>query len=86
MTQNIYTGGPAFPHGNHHGQKLPGMNLRDYFAAKVLDRMMSIYYQEYSSDGEPFKMVENLDVSMTALMIAEECYAMADAMLKAREQ
>ena len=27
------TGGPAFPATNHHGHKLEGMTLRDYFAA-----------------------------------------------------
>ena len=29
----IKTGGPAFPHENHHGHKIAGMTLRDYFAA-----------------------------------------------------
>ena len=30
------TGGPAFPAINHHGHKLEGMTLRDYFAAKAM--------------------------------------------------
>jgi hypothetical protein len=30
------TGGPAFPATNHHGHKLEGMTLRDYFAAKTM--------------------------------------------------
>jgi len=30
------TGGPAFPATNHHGHKLEGMTLRDYFAAKAM--------------------------------------------------
>jgi hypothetical protein len=30
------TGGPAFPSTNHHGHKLEGMTLRDYFAAKAM--------------------------------------------------
>ena len=32
MQTNKPTGGPAFPFGNAY----PGMNLRDYFAAKAL--------------------------------------------------
>jgi hypothetical protein len=30
------TGGPAFPATNHHGHKLEGMTLRDYFAAEAM--------------------------------------------------
>lgn len=70
---------PAFP---VHG--LPGMSLRDYFAAKAMQGMMAVYFAEFSGDGEPFKMIENEQVSVTAEMIAEECFAVADAMLKAR--
>jgi hypothetical protein len=34
------TGGPAFPATNHHGHKLEGMTLRDYFAAKAMQGLM----------------------------------------------
>lgn len=27
---------PAFPHTNHHGHKITGMTLRDYFAAQAM--------------------------------------------------
>ena len=32
---------PAFPSVNHHGQKLKGMTLRDYFAAKAMQGFMA---------------------------------------------
>ena len=31
---------PAFPYQNHHGQKLMGMTLRDYFAAKAMQPLI----------------------------------------------
>ena len=71
------TGGPAFPAFEHHpnyGQMLAvgGMTLRDYFAAKAMDgfnRHMVAY--EWGQDV--------MDVA------ARNAYALADAMLKARE-
>ena len=33
---NKDTCGPAFPCVNHYGDKLTGMTLRDYFAAKAM--------------------------------------------------
>jgi len=62
------------------------MTLRDYYAGKALDRMMAVYFAELTADGEKFRMIENDQVSVTAEMIAEECFAMADAMLKVRVQ
>ena len=32
---------PAFPHTNHHGHKITGMTLRDYFAAKAMPVVLS---------------------------------------------
>jgi hypothetical protein len=66
------TGGYAFPHTNHHGHKLEGMTLRDYFAAKA---MQVVLYQCDCFPDEDWRMGVALD-----------SYAMADAMLKAREQ
>jgi hypothetical protein len=40
MEKIIHTGGPAFPATNHHGHKLEGMTLRDYFAAKAMQGLM----------------------------------------------
>ena len=38
-------GGPAFPVTTEHGSvfPLPGMTLRDYFAAKALQGMLGLY-------------------------------------------
>ena len=54
----------AFP--NHRSE---GMELRDYFAAKVLNGLIN-----YSPEPEEHKL------------IAELCYQLADAMMKAREK
>ena len=68
-------GGPAFPQPDmiDDGQLIktgaPGMNLRDYFAAKALQVMLE------KSD----------EWNMTFDDAAEHSYAMADIMLEARE-
>ena len=66
------TGGPAFPgvdYLSQHGKKNPeGMTLRDYFAAKAMQGMLS---------GKL--------INTKTAVIAQDCYAMADAMLKQRE-
>ena len=62
------TGGPAFP--AHHfdlAEGEHGMTLRDYFAAKAMQGMLS---------GKL--------INTKTAVIAQDCYAMADAMLKAR--
>jgi hypothetical protein len=38
---NTNTGGPAFPYENHYGHKLEGMTLRDYFAAKAMQGILT---------------------------------------------
>ena len=64
------TGGTAFPATNHYGHKLTGMTLRDYFAAKAMQAMMTAGYWNWKEPGED----------------SVRCYAMADEMLKARGQ
>lgn len=82
MTTN--TGGPAFPAaqidggcdgiGNKDGVwHFPGMTLRDYFAAKVLQGAM------VNAVGMPDMSDEILEV------FCGQCYRMADHMIKARE-
>jgi hypothetical protein len=68
--RDINTGGPAFPCTNHHGQKLTGMELRDYFAAKALQGFCA------AEDTGNWSRSE----------MAEASYQMADAMLRAREK
>lgn len=68
-------GGPAFPQRDlqphEAGVFYEGLSLRDYFAAQVMDRMISL-----SIDHDGGWSVEN---------VAAGCYNLADAMLKARE-
>ena len=61
---------PAFPCVDHHGYKLTGMNLRDYFAAKAMTGLLTAeLVGEYSNEH-----------------VAEISYRIADAMMKAREE
>lgn len=76
MSTEKKTGGPAFPTDNEH-QTGPhtyhseGMTLRDYFAAKALTGIIA---------SSPNAGSEHIPVA------AKTAYAIADAMLKAREQ
>ncbi len=65
----------AFP--NPHLRDDSGMTLRDYFAAKSITSVMATpWFQHTSSVRGSCEYADEL---------AGECYAMADAMLKARE-
>lgn len=64
----IDNGGPAFPVGSGDMRDPVGMTLRDYFAAKAMQGLLSI-------DLKPD--VENED-------LAEVAYAIADAMIQER--
>ena len=69
----IKTGGPAFP-AHHYGLAVGerGMTLRDYFAAKAMQAIVT---------GMATRQVTLLYSECAALS-----YEMADAMLKEREQ
>jgi hypothetical protein len=69
------TGGPAFPTPTHNLQN-DGMTLRDYFAAKAMQGLFSC---PDWLDGAG----EEVDVPNC---MASAAYAMADAMLKARQK
>jgi hypothetical protein len=62
---------PAFPSTHHNGWGEPekGMTLRDYFAAKAMQGMLS----------------ENSGIRYPTDELAEIAYMVADEMLKARE-
>ena len=69
---------PAFPvpsyvnaSGETHDVSFKGMTLRDYFAAKAMQAEMSKWKDGHENGYEG---------------IAELCYCMADAMMKAREE
>lgn len=70
------TGGHAFPDFLHDG-----MTLRDYFAAKAMqglfDSAIDWFPTGQKADEESLKVFKD---------IAQDSYAMADAMLKAREE
>jgi hypothetical protein len=73
---NTNTGGPAFPTTQENGCNSgePGMTLRDHFAAKALQGILS-------SD----RYVGLIGVNRYEQRTAEDAYKMADAMLKARQ-
>jgi phosphoketolase len=79
MNDKKNTGGPAFPITLHAGEKwtgtgsIDGMTLRDYFAAKAMPMLMEQW---------PIDIFDN-DAQHE---VAQRCYLMADAMIKAREQ
>jgi hypothetical protein len=64
------TGGPAFPHYGGAGWMGPGMTLRDYFAAKAMQGLLSARNPLVTNIGG----------------IAEAAYEMADAMLAERSK
>jgi hypothetical protein len=64
------TGGPAFPTATLAQKTEGGMTLRDYFAAKAMQSMNS--REDYAY--------------VPADAIALDAYALADAMLKARDK
>ena len=72
---NTNTGGPAFPcewdYINSTREAANGMTLRDYFAAKAMQGMATS--PEHCRDGWAHSD------------IAIQAYALADAMLRARE-
>jgi len=70
---------PAFPVAFKWGEELSqynGMTLRDYFAAKAMQPVVD----DFLSSGWSFA---NEDLSQ---FIAQHCYEIADAMMKARTE
>jgi hypothetical protein len=85
---NTNTGGPAFPSlpivQEFEGKRLTmteGLTMRDYFAAKAMQAIYAAQV-EWQSTGCPAD-AESLQVMED---VAGDAYALADAMLKAREQ
>lgn len=70
-------GGPAFPVGETKFIAECGMSLRDYFATKALPAVYADVCREMERHGCPGPDWRD--------GVAADCYAMADAMLKARE-
>jgi hypothetical protein len=82
----IDDGGSAFPFGQVseitgqpiNGYFAPGMTLRDYFAAKAMSAVIANRLEEARTSGNTYKNPTLSEI------IAEDCYIVADAMLKAR--
>ena len=78
----INDGGPAFPHGEKHGDgshfhSYPGMSLRDWFAGQALAGIFAGGYRT--------KEIQDMaSGTMGASTPAGACYALADAMLAER--
>jgi hypothetical protein len=73
--KKINDGGPAFPRNGHPDKNdlpIDGMSIRDYFAAKAMQGLMSYTFANDRYHG---------DLKQCAF----EAYEIADAMLAARE-
>ena len=79
MTDNIETGGPAFPGSGPSHPQPSGMTLRDYFACKALP----VVYDDWATALE--KEGEIIDMEDVRNLIAQDAYLFADAMMEARK-
>ena len=72
----------AFP-SNYHKTEVTetGMDLRDYFAAKAMQALIT-HYGAYYEDGNYGKDYKVPDVNE----VSEYCYVQADAMIEARNK
>ena len=76
-------GGPAFPVNN----ALPGMTLRDYFAAKAMQAELISSGGDYAPEAATtLAEAARRAGRSVARQIAHNAYKIADAMLKAREK
>lgn len=77
MDTPIKDGGPAFPHAvqklhSSYATNIPGMSLRDWFAGRAMQASYLLH------------MEGTRNVDKTAAALASEAYAVADAMIAAR--
>jgi hypothetical protein len=92
MSAPIYDGGPAFPFINEHTHPTTinnGMTLRDYFAGQAVGELIKREVREIRKDGrmiDCFGLDDSPEVPRHTSHIASESYAIADAMLAARER
>ena len=85
-------GGPAFPLINEHTHPTTisnGMTLRDYFAGQALSQLIKQEIREMRETAKGmdcFGDDESDEIPFHTSFIASESYAIADAMLAARER
>ena len=65
--------------------KSTDVTMRDYFAAQVLPSLYIDYVRELRSDGERVNLGSPHEPGVSAECLARECYAIADAMMAARD-
>jgi hypothetical protein len=70
-------GGNAFPHSHEWNPSYSGMTLRDYFAIRLGQALLTT---------ENLFQINGENATRTPKNIAEAAYAYADAMLKARDE
>lgn len=85
MSNEKNTGGAAFPNDREFA-RVPGMTLRDYFAAKAMERFMDEWMDGVKAGRYNQEIEGDLDDDSVHHIIANDAYTMADAMLIAREQ
>jgi hypothetical protein len=76
---------PAFPLTNKwNNQDYHGMTLRDYFAAKAMQRLMGKMHDSvFKTLKKSYKTVDAIEMSRG--IIVDTAYEWADEMMKARE-
>ena len=78
--QPATTGGPAFPVLiNGINSEMPGMTMRDYFAAKAMEATIKATLVYATEHAKP-----NVPSDSFADTVAQGAYAFSDAMLKER--
>lgn len=84
---NTNNGGPAFPADS--GSLDKGMSLRDYFAARAMQGLMSMErageYVDENGDEMGCEDGSAGTLFVHTKFLAQEAYMIADAMLRARE-
>lgn len=81
MTDKIKDGGPAFAHGGSEFDHVqPGMSLRDYFAAQALGALINYVYLDAG-----YEFDEDMKLEDPHAEISRRAYAIADALIAARE-
>jgi len=77
------TGGPAFPATEEHGLNsgMPGMTLRDYFAAKAMQGELAAMTADcHGNSGCDIEIHDKILLTLT-----KHWYRIADSMLEARK-